>query len=53
MRTLRDEQRRLRDAIRLVYLLRPDLLREAAFAVETRPRTGERFFRDKRAVYGR
>jgi len=52
MRTLRDERRRLREAIRLIYLLRPDLLRETACAVEARIRPGEGYDRKRRSLYG-
>jgi len=41
MKTVRDDQRRLREAIRLIYLLRPDLLREAGSDLGTRSKRGE------------
>ncbi len=40
MKTVRDDQRRLREAIRLIYLLRPDLLHEAGSELEIRTKRG-------------
>jgi hypothetical protein len=41
MKTVRDDHRRLRETIRLIYLLRPDLLREAGSELEIRTKRGE------------
>ncbi len=52
MKTARQEQKRLREAIRLIYLLRPDILREAASDLEAQSRRGGESYRERRSLYG-
>jgi len=52
MKVIRDEQRRLREAIRLIYLLRPDLLREAGSDLEAQSRRGGDLSRKRRSLHG-
>lgn len=52
MKTWRNDRRRLREAIRLIYLLRPDLLREAGSDLGAQSKREGDFCRKRRFLYG-